>query len=319
MRMAAFVSAAVAVLLVGLVGGTGRSVTRIQLRANRCWRSRGRWPGGRIRPVWAGQLFDDAGVIGDGQFNTYNGAAGPTANYAVEGQSLPAGPARPGWDGFGLEGNGELFVRHISGVELAGPFIAFARIYHRDGGNMTPNGPQPQETIFGGANTAQNGGWNVYLTSEDTSDGSFQLEARVGSEPLGSSEAMRNGYNGAGPVIPLNAWTDIAVTFVGDSDGDGGNNDEANETLKVYIDGQLDATIVGSAVFLPNVGGVFSSFFGDGYGNSPFNGYYERLMFWDESPQRCRRPGAFGYSRARVRSADVARRPGSLDSRPPQA
>ena len=234
-------------------------------------------------PFNSAELLDEVSATDSiFQFNVWNNNEGPTAKYALAGATLPAGGASwPHWDGAGIGSNGDVFIRAISDtVELGGPFSVTARFWADGGDNRTGNGPTPNQTIYSGPNLGSNGAWNVFITDAAV-DGVFRLEVAMGSEAGGSGEAMRNGYNGAGPIIPTQQWVDVGISFNGDADGDAGNNDEANETLEVYINGKLNTTITGSAVFSTNVGGVFQSIFGDGFGNSQFNGFYERYAAWD--------------------------------------
>jgi hypothetical protein len=243
-------------------------------------------------PFGSAELLNDVnGLDSQYQFNVWNNSGGPTANYAVE--SLPAFPANEdasiksaiGWDGAGLGANGDIFIRAIDGanLNLPGPFSYFARVYHREGNNRNlGDGSNPKQAIISGGARGEFGGWDASTNNIDPSNDFDRLNVQFGTVADGSSAAMANGFGNTGPHIPFGQWFDIAVTFDGDSDADAGNNDEANEMAKVYLNGQLKGTFTGSAVFGTDFGGVFSAILGDTFGNTQWVGTYERYAIWDE-------------------------------------
>jgi len=244
-------------------------------------------------PFGSAELLNDVnGIDSQYQFNVWNNNPGPTATYELAGASLPAFPsaenssdAALGWDGAGLGANGDVFIRAIDkpNLELFGPFSYFARVYHREGNNRNlGDGSSPKQAILSGGARGEFGGWDASTNNIDPDNDFDRLNVQFGNADSGSSAVMANGFGDTGPHIPFGQWVDIAVTFDGDSDADAGNNDEANETAKVYLNGHLRGEFVGSAAFNTDFGGVFSAILGDTFGNTQFVGVYERYAIWDE-------------------------------------
>jgi len=212
----------------------------------------------------AGTGTFNSAMLRDDSGNNYLGQTiadrGSLATYVSASLSVVPFPLPPGWDGRALAFSGEKdrnYIRYGSGLDrltFNGSFSAFARVLYSggDGG-----------TIMGSAG-ANNNGWNVSVSNP----GVLEVDCRGG---------LLNVLGGKGPNIANNSWVDIGLTF------EGATGDDANDTLKVFIDGKLIRTAVGAAKFGPAPFGFNFSIGGDTFGNTPVAILFERVILWDEA------------------------------------
>jgi len=212
----------------------------------------------------AGTGTFNSAMLRDESGNNYRGQTiadrGSLASYVSSSMAIIPFPLPPGWDGHALAFSGEKdrnYVRYGSGLDrltFNGSFSAFARVLYSagDGG-----------TIMGSAG-ANNNGWSVLVSNP----GVLEVDLRGG---------LLNVLSGKEPNIANNLWTDIGLIF------EGATGDDANDTLKVFLNGKLIRTATGAAKFGPAPFGFNFSIGGDTFGNTPAAIHFERVILWDEA------------------------------------
>jgi hypothetical protein len=61
------------------------------------------------------------------------------------------------------------------------------------------------------------------------------------------------------------------------------NNNEDEETVRLYVNGLLAGTVTGAASFNTKPGGISLASPGDSFGNQALNAFVERVVFWNEA------------------------------------